>query len=328
MKKVLFLLLLVPVIGFAQKKHTVGAKETLFSIGRQYNVHPRELAEYNNIPYGTGLAIGQVLKIPSKTTIPPLSPVITNDKPIVETKTPVVKAVKKDVPVTLVPVYHKVQKKENLFQISRLYNKVPIDDLRKWNNLTAADALKEGANLIVGYTSSDNSTPKTVVTETNINKENKTEPIVEKKTEPIVEKKVEPIVEKVPPVKTIKEPEVIITPVTNGIEINFNGGVFKTLFDSQTKGDQVLQEEGVAGVFKSTSGWEDGKYYCLHNTAAAGTIIKISNTASGKSVYAKVLDVIPDIKLNAGLLIRISNAAASELRAGESNFNCTLNYSK
>jgi len=328
MKKVFFLLLLVPVLGFSQKKHTVGAKETLFSIGRLYNVHPRELAEYNNILYGTGLSIGQVLKIPSKTTLPPLPPVNATDKPIVETKTPPVKAVKKDIAVTLVPVYHKVQKKENLFQISRLYNKVPIDDLRKWNNLSAADALKEGMNLIVGYSSSDNATPKTIIAEPNIDKVNKTEPVVEKKTEPIVEKKVEPIIEKTQPVKPIKEPEVVITPVTNGGDINFNGGVFKTLFGSQTKNNEILQEEGAAGVFKSTSGWEDGKYYCLHNTAAAGTIIKITNTTSGRSIYAKVLDVIQDIKLNAGLMIRVSNAAAAELQAGESNFNCTLNYSK
>ena len=84
----------------------------------------------------------------------------------------------------------------------------------------------------------------------------------------------------------------------------------------------------MGGVFKSTSGWTDGKYYCLHNTAKTGSIIKVTNPANGKSVYAKVLDVIPDIKKNSILLIRLSNAAADELGVGEANFNCTLNYSK
>ena len=48
------------------------------------------------------------------------------------------------------PIYHKVGKKETLYHISTLYGKVPIDDLKKWNNLTS-DAVTEGANIIVGY---------------------------------------------------------------------------------------------------------------------------------------------------------------------------------
>jgi LysM repeat protein len=65
MKILLFILLLFPVLAFAQKTYTVGPKETLFSIGRSLNIHPRELAEYNNISFETGVKIGQVLKIPA-----------------------------------------------------------------------------------------------------------------------------------------------------------------------------------------------------------------------------------------------------------------------
>ena len=159
MKKLLFLLLLLPSLAWAQKKHTVGPKETLFSIGRLYNVHPRELAEYNNISFESGLTIGQVLKIPSKTTMVPLPPATAVEKPPTEIKpaekTAIKKAEKKAEPAKLIPVYHKVQKKESLYQISRRYNKVPIDDLKKWNRLSS-DALSEGMNLIVGYTTTDN----------------------------------------------------------------------------------------------------------------------------------------------------------------------------
>ena len=80
MKNFLFLLLLAPVMAWSQKSHTVGPKETLFSIGRQYNVHPRELANFNNIPFESGLTIGQVLKIPSKKTLSPLPPVVEEKK--------------------------------------------------------------------------------------------------------------------------------------------------------------------------------------------------------------------------------------------------------
>ena len=109
---------------------------------------------------------------------------------------------------------------------------------------------------------------------------------------------------------------------------NFKGGLFKNDFDKQTHNASVTDETGGAGIFKSTSGWQDGKYYCLHNTATPGTIIKITSTSTGKSVYAKVLDIIPDISQNNGLLIRLSNAAATELGVSENKFDCSLSYSK
>lgn len=329
MKKLFFLLLLLPVFAWSQKTHTVGPKETLFSIGRLYNVHPRELASFNNIPYETGLTIGQVLKIPSKTTMAPLPAVTT---PVEKTPTeikPVEKPIQKPVvkktektatPAKQVAIYHKVQKKENLYQISRMYNKVPVDDLKKWNKLSS-DALSEGMNLIVGYKTSGKEPAVT----------NNEEPVITPvKTEEPAVKKPEVVVEKKEPPKTVKTEEPVKPPVVNvnNNPVDFKGGVFKSLFDSQAKANEGQQEEGTAGVFKSTSGWSDGKYYCLHNTAAAGTIIKITNKATGKYIYAKVLDVIPDIKQNAGLLIRISNAASQELGVAENNFDCILNYSK
>ena len=109
---------------------------------------------------------------------------------------------------------------------------------------------------------------------------------------------------------------------------NNPGGVFKTLYQNQINNGDVVDETGMAAIFKSTSGFTDKKYYCLHNRAATGSVIKITNPANGKFVYAKVLDLVPDIKQNSGMLIIISNAAAEELGAAENNFTCLLNYSK
>jgi rare lipoprotein A (peptidoglycan hydrolase) len=108
---------------------------------------------------------------------------------------------------------------------------------------------------------------------------------------------------------------------------NFTGGAFGISYGSQHSGNPPANSEtGVAAIFKSTSGWNDGKYYCLHNTAPAGSIIKITSKNTQKFVYAKVLDVIPDLKQNEGLLIRLSNAAADELGVSAETFNVTLNY--
>ena len=320
MRTILFLLLLVPALAFSQKNHTVGPKETLFSIGRLYKVHPRELAAFNNIPYESGLTIGQVLKIPSKTTMPPLPTVAPTAAPVEKTVTdtkPVEKVVakpveKKPAPVKSEAIYHVVKKKENLYQISRMYNKVPIDDLKKWNKLSS-DALSEGTKLIVGY-----------------KKEEKAPTIIEK-FEPVqtpVVKTEEPPKNNVPEKPVVVPPVVIEKPQVENRTSDYKGGVFKSVYESQSNGNEQKTEEGMAGIFKTSSGWNDGKYYCLHNDLVSGTVIKVTNKQTGKSIYAKVLDAIPDIKMNEGLVLLISSSAANELGAGETNFNCTINYSK
>ncbi len=113
------------------------------------------------------------------------------------------------------------------------------------------------------------------------------------------------------------------TPSTNS-----GGGYFKKMYSDQSPNKTAVIETGSVGIFKTTSGWQDGKYYCFHNTARQGTIIKITNNANGKSVYAKVLDAIPDIKQNGGLLLRLSNSAAEELGATDNKFDCSISYSK
>jgi hypothetical protein len=103
--------------------------------------------------------------------------------------------------------------------------------------------------------------------------------------------------------------------------INFNGGHFRSDFSEGTK-----TANGIAGIFKSASGWQDGKYYALMNNIAVGTIVKINIPSTGRAVYAKVLGPLPDMKESAGLVIRISNAAAAELGADDSRFGVEVRY--
>ena len=63
------------------------------------------------------------------------------------------------------------------------------------------------------------------------------------------------------------------------------------------------------------------------NNAAVGTIVKITDPATGKSVYAKILGQLPEMKESAGLTIRLSNAAAAELgQPAEGRFGVQINY--
>lgn len=300
---ILFLFLL-PLVGIAQNTHTVGPKESLFSIGRLYNVHPRELASFNNIPFETGLTIGQVLKIPGKKTMNPVAEVSA----VPEVKTQPVKpaVVEKKSSSGGSAVYHTVAKKEGLYSISKKYN-VTIDEIKKWNRLTS-DGLTEGMNLIVGYGGPAAKTEVAAVPE----KKEVVAAVPEVKSQPVEQ-----------PKQTVAKTPI---PETNRTPKNFSGGVFKSAYNDQVANKLITQDKGTAGVFKSTSGWDDGKYYCLHNAAPAGSYVKITNTATQKSVYAKVLDLIPDLKQNTGLVIRISNAAAAELGATTPTFDCTLQF--
>ena len=314
MKRLIILLFFVPLFAKAQKTHIVAPKETLYSLARQYNIHPKELAEYNNLTVETGLTIGQVIKIPAKGTMPvpkiPAAP---------QNKTEAIPQKKEPVETSGVPIYHKVEKKETLYHISKLYPNVTIDEIKKWNNLTS-DGVSEGINLIVGYEKGKKATtaPKIVKENTEV-KTVAVEPVKEKTI--TAEKTIAPETRAVlPPVTTEPAKQETVKVTGKG----FGGGYFKTQYAAQSSANK--EETGTAAVFKSTSGWEDGKYYCLHNTAPSGSIVKITNKSTQKTIYAKVLDVIPDLKQNTGILIRLSNAAADELGAGENNFEAVVNY--
>jgi LysM repeat protein len=340
MKRLLIILFCLPLFVSAQDKtlvvegtspnlylnHTVSPKENYYSIGRMYNISPKEFAPYNHLTLDKGLALGQIIKIPLTSNNFVQSGSAATDE-------------------VLVPVYHTVKDKEGLFHMSEAYNKLPVATLKKWNNISG-DAVSNGTNLIVGYLKVKKDLSPLAIkgeTKTNLGEENTlqvkpakeiSKPITKSKiieapkeevvTQPEI-KKEEPVKERKTEVKT--EPIVTEPVETNGKE--FNGGVFKNDFSKQTQDKNVVKENGAAAIFKSTSGWEDGKYYCLYNAATSGTIIKVTNNATGKSVYAKVLDMIPDIKQNNGVVIRLSNAAAGELGVNDENkFDCTLEYGK
>jgi LysM repeat protein len=345
MKKLILILFALPLFAKAQDgalmvqgttgnlylNHTTAPKESFYSIGRLYNMSPKEIAPYNNLVLEKGVSIGQTIKIPLKANFIQDNTVAADE--------------------ASVAVYHKVEPKETLYQLSTRFNKVPVASLKAWNNLQD-DVVSPGKGLIIGYLKvkkelsslSQNSVPiKEVKTETvaavvkektPAKKDVETKPVVVKTPVKEVAKAIPEVVEKVVEKKVaVEKAEVKVKkdPIVAKVEEevvsedaeakDFKGGVFKTLY-----GNGGNEASGTAGVFKSTSGWEDGKYYCLHNAASQGTIVKITNKANGKFVYAKVLDVMPDLKQNNNLQIRISNAAADILGAGLSNFECAISY--
>lgn len=338
MKKILFLFLLAPLYSIAQDKvllaegvspnlfinHQVASKENYYSIGRIYNVSPKEIAPFNNLQLEAGLSLGQQIKVPLNSSNFFQSGNAEADE-------------------TFIPVYHAIKDKEGLFRVGVNHNNLPVETLKEWNNIKG-NTVKPGTKLIIGYLKvkkelsslAKNGIGVTINSKAlaAVKSDEKKQKDFQVKTEIANNKTGEP-----ESVKTIKEdvtktdkPGPVKSVISETKKSNpvksYPGESFKTVYELQIKNSETATAEGNAGVFKSTSGWSDKKYYCLYNEATAGTILKITNPVNKKFIFAKVLDLMPDIKKNEGLLLVISNAAADELGAGEINFSCLINYSK
>lgn len=281
-------------------QHTVAPKENWYSVGRIYNISPKEIAPFNAMTLESPLNIGQQLKIPLTASN------FTQNESRAEDE-------------TYVPIYHTVQEKEWMYRISTTYNKVPVEILEKWNN-TSKDQIKAGMQLIVGYlkvkkqSASPDRGAAGVEPSSPVVRPEEQKPVVTKQDKPET-----PVVAREENPTAINKPQEEKTPTGTAVMPPVNkpvdGGYFRSLYEETGK-----NSSGSAGVFKSTSGWQDGKYYALMNGVAIGAIVKVSNPSNNKTVYVKVLGQLPDMKESAGLTVRISDAAASDLGANGSKF--------
>jgi hypothetical protein len=269
---------------------------------------------------------------------------------------------KKSVSESLVPVYHVVQEKEWLYRISVNHNKVPIPVLEKWNRVTG-DQVHAGLPLIVGYLKvrtalsalAKNRMAPAVAKEAahpareggsekgddGLEKRSLTATGTAEKDSAGLEGRAESSAGSAGSAGSAVTTQRSVgsagsaSPVTSqGVAAGtrpalsqgvaaprFDGGRFRADFN-----DNGHSVTGQAGIFKSMSGWQDGKYYALINNVAIGTIVKITDQSNGKSVFAKVLGQLPDMKESIGLTIRLSNAAAAELGEGEGRFGVGVSY--
>ena len=280
--------------------HKVVPKENFYSIGRLYNIPPKDIAGFNQLDMAQGLAVDQVLKIPLSELN--FTQSRNNGR----------------------PVYYVVGAKEGLYRVSVNNNNVLMANLRKWNKLST-DQISAGQKLVVGYLVSpeagnivsENSVPeprKEVAFETPADqKDAAKKPAVPKKEEPLPadDKKV------APPVQPIQ------VAVTDG-----KGGFFKSHYDAQVRAHYAKKDITAAtGIFKTASGWQDAKYYALMDGVESGTIIKLVNPDNGKTAYAKVLGEMSGIRQNQGYDVRVSNATAAALGISDTEkFILKVNY--
>ncbi len=313
--------------GSPYLNHSIGPKENFYSIGRIYNISPKVYAPYNNLELTSALSIGQALRIP------------LNEVNFWQSGT-------RKENETVIPVYYIAKEKVSLTKISQLF-KTDNASIKSWNNLNA-DALNSGSKVIIGFLKVDKTLSPLAAQGMNVRSEPtivKQEPKQETKKEPEVIKKEEPKVTL--PVVKKEEPKVVSPPVVKKEEpkpepvtvkkeevkyepASYSGnGFFKDEFNRQSNnGKQIASNVGNGSVFKSTSGWSDGKYYVLLDKVEKGTIVMIKNPLNGKAVYAKVLGGVEETSPGSGYLFRVSNAAAAQLGINAENFNAELVWGK
>jgi LysM repeat protein len=244
------------------------------------------------------------------------------------------------------PVYHIVEKGEGLLKISK-DNKLTMATMRQWNGLKT-DAVKPGDALIIGYMVNarihDAKQPESKNDRT-VKKGSADASIVHADVPvPRKEEHVIKTTEGVPETSTDnnssvkKDPPPVIPASNSNTEAisrakqtqstdvrEGDEGYFAVSFAQHEEEQTQQYQTGDAATFKTISGWSDRKYYVLINDVAPETIVRIT-ASNNKSICAKVLGPLQETKEGTGLLLRMSNSAASILGITDPKFTVRVTY--
>ena len=264
-----------------QTVHVIKEGETLSQLARKYGTTVGDIMRFNGMGTDSKLFVGEKVKIP-------------------EAGVKVLTATAKT---------HVVEKGETLYQLSKKYG-VTVNQLRNWNNITGnniqiGQVLKVSEGIEGATASPVAGIPEQEVQDAAVSSTDATSTTAVNTTD-------------TPPVAQPEKqrgesvfPDAQKEAVQNTQELSSgNEGAFAIPYKSQASGTELITK-GLAGKFQSASGWKDGKYFILMNEVAPGTLVKVQT--QGGTIYAKVLWNLGNVKENAGLSYRISDAAASAL---------------
>ncbi len=328
-------------------EHIIKAEETLSSIAKANHTTVGDIMRLNGMNTKSVLKDGAILRLPAlgvKATEVPTA-VMPNSGSVVKAtdSNKTIKAAMPTLITTTRPIRYIVNKKDNLYKISKQF-KTTQAQLKEWNGMTD-DKIKPGMGLIVGQETvtvpTPNATIDTALAKSTIQKKRPTFPYATQLAkdstrvakdslptssyQPVVDSSINPITKNVHEsidgnqALDIVDPSPIPKYAKYAEKEGFYAGYFdrKHLSDNTTTGD--------AAPFKSTSGWEDKKYYILINDINQGAIVHI--TYNDKSICAKVMGPLPPVKEDIGLVARISTSAVEALGVQDLvKFGVTINY--
>jgi len=314
MKKLLLLVLLYSVFNIYAKgqepkytMHTLAKGETLSVLAEKYHTTVGDIMRLNGMDTKSRLEIGKKIKIPPPNTKTVRTPVNrTSSAPTTDSSV----------------ATHYVLQGETLYGISKKFG-VTVDQLKEWNHLSSENihfgqqlaVSSEGVAVIAAKKEASQSnghqeTDKTTLTKNTIDTTNNEKENADTSKQLIA-----------------KSVNVDITPANPApVQETSSKDAGNSYFGKDFPGSNDLKHiSGDAMIFKTSSGWNDKKYYILTNDAPSGSIVRVTSL-TGKSIYAKVLWKLEDIKLNQGLTFRLSDAAASVLGITDQKFRLTVQY--
>jgi LysM repeat protein len=286
--------------------HIVAKSETLFKIGTDHSVSAQLIRQWNNlsadnISPGSPLIVGH-LKVKDAETS---ASAIRNSAPAIAAETPVARQ-----EVAKAPEVRQEEPVASIRSNGGTRRSVP--------QRATPPASEEPFSSVSQATASERTQASTATNTTPAKQSEEAISIPARETSSVR-------TEEEAPVKKAESKKIDLSTIDMG---GSNEGAFANVFSNNSSGRSLSNKSGEAATFKSTSGWQDKKYYVLMNDVAPGTILKISAKAGkdDKFVYAKVLGSMPEMKENNGLLMRISNAAASYLGIIDPKFPVEISY--
>ncbi|HTN45948.1 MAG TPA: LysM peptidoglycan-binding domain-containing protein [Flavipsychrobacter sp.] len=286
-------------------KHKVKTGETVFSIARNYHIPPVMLGEANEINIQEKPAPGSMLFIPLGAYNLKSDGIQTGE---------------------MRPLYHRLRTGESLKRLAKNSN-VTQRRLMDWNNSTEDD-IYEGQTLFVGWLLYDGTSITSAPATASPPKQGASTPVSSKPGIPA--SGTSTTQQRLPPTTPAVKGDttyVIYLPKTVDTTEEEKSEA-ETLFDAQTmEGTRVSREKGPAAFFKSANS-NASFYYAFHNTAPKGTIIKVRNINNGKTVFVKVLGLIPQTGMYHNAIIGISSGARAALDIRDEKAWCELTYAK
>ncbi|RZM23657.1 MAG: LysM peptidoglycan-binding domain-containing protein, partial [Pedobacter sp.] len=341
--------------------HQTVAKDTYYSIGRRYNIPPKDIMAFNDNKY---LQIGVIIKVP--TNIP------FSEKTTVAQNIPTATATQEG---SLIE--HAVQKKENLNMLAEKYG-TTVNEIKRINNLRSINLqigqiLKIPANNIAEETEPETITQPVIATV-------KPEPV--KQTPQVSKPAPSPVTIATPPATmpteefvehTVASNETIYSIATrykltidqlkaknnltdNGLRIGqkllikgqypvkqaYVPPVTDVDDDADDRIDSTLKKPSLrlpASRYglneideKGTATWitdpdlDPTKMLVLHRTAPIGGIIKITNPMSNRVTFAKVVGKFTENETTKDVIIVMTKAVADALGALDKRFFCNITY--
>ncbi|MGY4383947.1 peptidoglycan endopeptidase LytF [Pedobacter sp. UYP24] len=340
--------------------HQIVAKDTYYSIGRRYNVVPKDIMTFNDNKF---LQIGVIIKVP--TNIPFNSPATvlasqkaTNDLPIV-TDTAVGNLIE-----------HAVQKKENLNMLAEKYG-TTVNEIKRINNLKginlqigqilkipATNAPEEKTDVVAAIPEKPVVIPEKSVEVRTYQKpaEELKIPVPKSNTEDFIEHTVagnetmysiatkykltmdqlkaknnlkdnsltigqKLLIKGQYPVKPAYIPPVTTTEIDSASSLK-NPSL---RLPANRYGLNQIDEKGTA-VWIADQDLDPTKMLVLHRSAAIGTVMKITNPMSNRTAFAKVVGKFTENESTKDVIIVMTKAVADALGALDKRFYCNITY--